>query len=604
MYILSISGHHHDATAALLKDGRVIAAIEEEKLTRIKRVGMNQCGGLPYKAIEYCLAAADLGIEDVDYVTYYLKPQRLLHRQYELNKRLAQGSSSELSDRNAASFHEFRDRMRTRRLIKRLLSESSKVVAVDHQLAHASSSFYMSGFDRAAILALSGRGDLVTIATGIGAGGKIRLLNRIEFPNSLGWVYSLVTEYLGFQSNGEEHKTQWLSVTGEPEFLPAFGDLIRLDENDVPAVNTSYFAPSFGEPGEEPGKGPEPFSEAFYRRFGDCLRRKDLRFNGTRQYSLATGIEGLSGDLPTKPPAPGYRRNLAHSLQQRLEQVVLALAENVRLKLGVDALCLAGGVALNSLLVSKLERESGYKHVFVQPAAGNAGCSLGAALFLWHHQLNGGEAGPLEHLFFGPQYSDEEVKPVLDNSKLIYRCIVNDEKLLDEAVELLRIGNIVAWFQGRAEFGPRSLGARSILASPLQDYMKENLNLFVKHREAFCPFAASIPEERAGEFFESCGPLSAFLLTVSRVRDEKRQLIPAAWFANGLARVHTVSRKTNPIFWRLLNKFAERTGVPVLLNTSFNLFGEPIVCTPREAVRSYSCSGIDALVINRFILRK
>ncbi len=600
MYILSISGHHHDATAALLKDGRVIAAIEEEKLARVKRVGMNQCGGLPYKAIEYCLAEADLEIEDIDYVTYYLKPQRLLRRQYKLNERIAQGDALELSDRNAASVHEFRDRARTGRLIKRLLSESSKVVAVDHQLAHAASSFYMSGFDRAAILTLGGRGDLAPIATGIGEGGKIRLFNRIEFPNSLGWVYSLMTEYLGFQSNGGEHKTQWLSVTGEPEFLPAFGDLIRLDESGIPAVDASYFAPSFGEPGE----GPEPFSEAFYRRFGDQLRRKDRRFNGSRQCSWAERIEGLSAGSRTRPPASGYRRNLAHSLQQRLEQVVLALAENVRVKLGVNALCLAGGVALNSLLVSRLERESGYKRVFVQPAAGNAGCSLGAALFLWHHQLNGGDPSPLEHIFFGPQYSDEEVKPVLDNCKLIYRCIVSDEKLLDETVELLRKGDIVAWFQGRAEFGPRSLGARSILASPLQDYMKENLNLFVKHREAFCPFAASIPEERAEEFFESCGPLSQFLLTVSRVRDEKRSLIPAACFANGLARVHTVSRKTSPFFWRLLNKFAEKTGVPILLNTSFNLFGEPIVCTPREAVRGYSCSGIDALVINRFLLRK
>ncbi len=604
MYILSISGHHHDAAAALLKDGCVIAAIEEEKLARIKRVGMNQCGGLPYKAIKYCLAEAEIGIEDVDYVTYYLKPQRLLRRQYKLNERFARGSLSELGDRNAASVHEFRDRMWTRRLIKRLLSESSKVFAVDHQLAHAASSFYMSGFDRAAILTLGGRGDLTPIASGIGEGGKIRLFNRIEFPNSLGWVYSLVTEYLGFHSNGGEHKTQWLSVTGEPEFLPAFGDLIRLDKTGIPAVETSYFATSFEEPSEKPGEGPDPFSEAFYRRFGDCLRWKDRRFNGARRCSWVERIEDLSLESRIGPRAPSYCRNLAHSLQQRLEQVVLALAENVRLKSGVNSLCLAGGVALNSLLVSRLVRESGYKHVFVQPAAGNAGCSLGAGLFLWHHQLNGGEPHPLEHVFFGPQYSDEEVKPVLDNCKLIYRCIVSDEKLLGETVELLRKGNIVAWFQGRAEFGPRSLGARSILASPLQDYMKENLNLFVKHREAFCPFAASIPEERAGEFFESCGPLSRFLLTVSRVRDEKRHLIPAAYFASGLARVHTVSRKTNPLFWRLLNKFGEMTGVPILLNTSFNLFGEPVVCTPREAVRGYSCSGIDALVINRFLLRK
>jgi len=265
---------------------------------------------------------------------------------------------------------------------------------------------------------------------------------------------------------------------------------------------------------------------------------------------------------------------------------------------------MAGGVALNSLMVSRLERESGYRHIFVQPAAGNAGCSLGAALFLWHNQLNRGEPQKLERLFLGPEYSDEQVKPDFDNCKLAYRYIVSEEKLLEEVAELLRSGNIVAWVQGRAEIGPRSLGSRSVIASPLSAHMKENLNLFIKHRENYRPFAASVVEERADEFFEDCSPLSNFLLTVSRIKCDKRRVIPAAWFSDGLARVHTVSQKTNPLFWRLLNKFGEKTGVPVLLNTSFNLMGDPIVCSPREAVRSYCCSGIDALAINHFLLQK
>jgi len=295
---------------------------------------------------------------------------------------------------------------------------------------------------------------------------------------------------------------------------------------------------------------------------------------------------------------------MARSLQQRLEQTVLALAESVRREYRADALCLGGGVALNNLLISKLERESGYRHIFAQPAAGNAGCSLGAALHLWHNQLDQGEPEKLEHLFLGPGYSDQQVKPDLDNCKLAYRYIVSEEKLLEVVAELLYGGRVVAWVQGRAEFGPRSLGSRSILASPLQACMKENLNLFVKRRETYRPFAVSVTEEKAPEFFEGCSPLSNFLLTVSRVRNDKRRMIPAAWFSDGLARVHTVSRKTNPLFWRLLNKFGEKTGVPALLNTSFNLTGEPIVCAPREAVRGYSCSGIDALVINHFLLQK
>ncbi|MBI3951362.1 MAG: hypothetical protein HY314_13005 [Acidobacteria bacterium] len=598
MYILGISGQYRDAAAALIRDGQIIAALEEEKLARIKHIGIGQCGGLPYEGIRFCLETAGIGIEDVDYVTYYFEPWSSLRRQLHFNVKRARYSPTSTIHQSIASINELHERLRTQALIKRLLGDSSKVVDMDHQLAHAASSFYLSGFDRAAILVLSGVGDFVTIATGVGEGADIRLLDRIQFPTSLGWVYSLVTEYLGFRPNQEEHKTQWLSVTGEPEFLATFSDMIRLDQKGIPGINLSYFAPSLG--------GPDPFSEEFYRRFGDSLRCKDQRFkNGKNGSSLRDPIEGVNGpSAKAEQTASRYRQNVASSLQRRLEEVVLALAENLRLRLRADCLCLAGGVSLNSLLVSRLERDSGYQHVFVPPAAGNTGCSLGGALHLWHAQLGGRPTGPLRHVFIGPEYSDQQIKPVLDNCKLAYRYFTTEEKLLAEIVELLHQGRIVAWFQGRAEFGPRSLGARSILASPLHDYMKENLNLFVKHREDFRPFAASVPEERAVEFFEHHSPLSQFLLSVSRIRDEKRSLIPAAWFSDGLARVHTVSRKTNPLFWRLLNAFGAKTGVPVLLNTSFNLFGDPIVCTPREAVRSFYCSGIDALVINRFLLQK
>ncbi|MGH9876534.1 MAG: carbamoyltransferase family protein [Nitrososphaerales archaeon] len=597
MYILGISGHQRDAAAALLKDGQVVAAIEEEKLVRVKHIGIGQCGGLPYEAIGYCLKSAGIVIDDLDYVTYYHNPRRLLNRQSRFQEKFIPENSPGAEDQKAASVNEYHSRLKTMHLIGRLASQRSKVVAVNHQLAHAAGSFYPSGFDRAAILILSGKGDHIAIAAGIGEGRKIRLLKRVEFPHSLGWVYSLVSEYLGFRANGGEHNTQWLSITGEPEYLPAFQDLMKIDQAGIPSVDLSYFA--------TPLQGPDPFSEKFYERFGDCLRRKDQRFNGgMKSPSWTDRIEELTGRQRAVFPATGYRRNLAHSLQQHLEHAVLALAESVRREHSADALCLAGGVALNSLLVSRLERESGYQRIFVPPAAGNAGCSIGGALFQWHNQLDQGRPEALEHVFLGPEYSDQEVKPVLDNCKLAYRYIVSEDKLLDEVSNLLYQGNIVAWFQGRAEFGPRSLGARSILASPLLAYMKENLNLYVKHREASRPFAASVPEERADDFFESCAPLSRFLLTVSRVRNDKRHLIPAAWFSDGMARVHTVSRKTNPLYWRLLNKFEEKTGVPVLVNTSFNLFGEPIVCTPREAVRSYYCSGIDALLINRFLIQK
>jgi carbamoyltransferase len=597
MYILGISGHQRDAAAALLKDGRVIAAIEEEKLVRVKRVGISQCGGLPYEAIGYCLESAGVGIDDIDYVTYDVKPRRLLNRQSKFHERFIPKNSPEAEDHKAASVNEYHDRMKSLHLIRRLSSQRSKVVAADHQLAHAASSFYLSGFDRAAILILGGKGDYTTIAAGIAAGRKIRLLKRVEFPNSLGWVYSLISDYLGFRTYGGENNTQWLSISGEPEFLLAFQDLLKIDAAGAPAIDLSYFSSSLQEAA--------PFSEKFYNRFGDCLRRKDQRFNGgAKSPSWTDLIDELTGRRKAAFPIDSYRRNLAHSLQKHLEHAVLALAESIRREYDADALCLAGGVCSNTLLISTLERESGYKHIFVPPAAGNAGCSVGAALFQWHNQLNQGRPEAMENVLLGPEYSDQEVKPVLDNCKLAYRYIISENKLLDEVSNLLHQGNIVAWFQGRAEFGPRSLGARSILATPLLAHMKENLNLFVKHRETSRPFAASVPEERAEEFFENCGPLSKFLLAVSRVRDDKRRLIPAAWFSDGMARVHTVNRKTSPLYWRLLNKFGEKTGVPILVNTSFNLFGEPIVCTPREAVRGFFCSGIDALVINNFLIQK
>ncbi len=597
MYILGISGHQRDASAALIKDGRILAAIEEEKLARVNRIGFSQSGGLPSQAIEYCLEAAGIGIDDLDYVTYDHKPHRLLKREFEFSRKFLSENDSEAINHQAASLCEFHDRMKTLRLIGQILNGRTKTIAVDHQLAHAASAFYPAGFDRAAILILGRKGDHISIAAGVGQGKHIRILKRIEFPHSLGWVYSLITEHLGFRANGGEHHMQWLSTTGEPEFISAFQDLIRIDPEGAPSIDLSFFNVSL--------RGPDHFSEKFYLRFGYSPDRANHRFGiGAKNASWAKLVEELAGRGGAALPANSYRRNMAHSMQQRLEQTVLALAESIRREHRVDALCLAGGVALNSLLVSRLERDSGYRHIFAQPAAGNAGCSLGAALFLWHNQLKRGEPEKLEHLFLGPEYSDQQIKPELDNCKLAYRYIVSEEKLLDEVAEMLCRGSIVAWVQGRAEFGPRSLGSRSILASPLLAHMKENLNLFVKHRETYRPFAASVIEEKAADYFDNCSRLSSFLLTVSRIRNDKRRVIPAAWFSDGLARVHTVSRKTNPLFWRLLNKFEEKTGVPVLLNTSFNLMGDPIVCGPREAVRSYCCSGIDALALNRFLLRK
>ena len=546
---------------------------------------------------------AGIGVEAVDAAVYDVQPRALLRRSIHLSGGTAYRDPSALVEQSLSGADEFRERIRSLQRLRQLLNDPAKVISIDHQLAHAASAFYPSGFDRAAIIVLSGRSDYVSIAVGIGEKEKVRIIDRVLFPHSLGWVYTQLTQHLGFGAVGEENKTRWLSLSGEPEFLHAFQELIRIDSRGFPSVNGAYF--NFSQPKAD------PLSSMFYEKFGHRSQSRDEGLMDWGKRSVWIEAVSRKAGLTTAGKVTGkgqldesYRCNMACSLQQRLEKVVLALADSVRQRVQADALCVAGGVALNSLLVSRLERDSGFKYVFVQPAAGNAGCSIGGPLYLWHKKSRLPSSEPWRHAFFGPDYSDRDVKPVLENCKLPYRYIDTAEKLVAELVELLCSGKIVAWFQGPAEFGARSLGARSILASPLQEYVKENLNVYIKHRELFRPFAASVTEERAGEFFENPGPLSQFLLSVSRIRSDQRDRLPGVWFADGLARVHTVNRRSHPLFWKLLDRFGQKTGVPILINTSFNLFGEPLVCSPRDAVRSFYCSGIDALAINHFLLQK
>jgi carbamoyltransferase len=598
MYILGVSGQHHDAAAALICDGRVVAAVEEEKLTQFGRAGLDLSGGLPYESIRYCLRTAGIGIEDVDCVAYYSKPGNSTRRNLNFGVRQAYANALASIPRDIAGIKELREDLRTQGRSSRRVGWRPKLVPIDHQVAHAASAFYLSGFDRAAILVAGGIGDFVTIATGVGEGGAIRILDRIEFPTSLGWIYSIITGHIGFRQR-QEHKTQWLSVYGEPEFLASFRDMVKTGKRGIPSINMDYLAPL--------GRL-DPLSDRFHKRFGGLLRSSH-RFptEGSRQTAWASrgSPAALEAEALDKGSAvAAYRRNIACSLQCRLEEVIVAMSENLRARTGMDALCLAGGVAFNSLMNSRLAVQSGFKHIFVPPAPGNTGSGLGAALYTWRSRFQGRRTDALDNDYLGPEFSDQEIKSVLDNCKLSYGYLMTEERVIDETAELIIRGLIVGWFQGRAEFGPRSLGARSLLATPTQAFVAENLNRFVKHREDFRPFAVSVPEEDAGTFFEGCNGLSKFLQGVARVRKDKRSLIPSAWFGDGLARVHTVSKTANPLFFRLLKKLGERTGVPILLNTSFNLLGKAMVCTPRDAVQTFYCSGIDALAISRFMLSK
>jgi carbamoyltransferase len=574
MNILGISGQERDAAAALVQDGRVVAAIEEEKLTRIRHIGMNYAGGLPFRAIEFCLDRARIGFDKIDCVAYYLEPHKRFHREIAFNSSRAIKAADNIEEFPpyfVEGLNDLKQRLKTRRLAEARLAADAKFIEVPHQLAHGASAFYSSGFERAAVISVDNKGDMTSTALMTGSGAQLRVDAEAQFPNSIGMIYSAVTAALGFDADGDWHKTMWLAPTGKPEFLEVFADLLRVDEHGLPVVNTDYVDLPFG--------GTPSLSSHFFERAELVPRRKDE--------SIAQ-----------------KHRDLAASAQRRVEGVLCEMARVHRERTGEENLCLAGGVALNSLANSAVERGAGFKRLFVQPAAGNAGCSIGAALYVWHQVMGNRErVYEMEHAFLGPRFTDDAIKGVLDNCKLAYEYSLTEDKLTGEVARQLAQGKIVGWFRGAMEFGPRSLGARSILASPMTEMMRDNLNAFIKHREEFRPFCAAVPEERTEEFFEASA-LNDFLQGVSRIKENKRHLVPAAVFGDGLVRVHSVSRKTNGSFWKLLTKFGEAGGVPVLLNTSFNLFGEPVVSTPREAVRGFYCSGIDCLAIENFLIKK
>ena len=422
----------------------------------------------------------------------------------------------------------------------------SEIVVVEHHLAHAASAFYASPFEQATVLTLDHAGDLRCGARWQASGSQIHLEKEWYFPDSLGRLYRAVTELIGYRAGADEHKVQWLSTSGDDSLTPLFDEILA----DSPRLDASFF--------DSRGS----FSVKFFERVRDVSH-------------------------PT----------LARGLQKAIERTVLDLAGEG------ENLCLAGGLFYNALLVEALEKSGRWKNVFVQAAAGNAGTALGAVYHAWHHVRHHTRRAGSGSLLLGPSYGAEEIKQVLENCKLRFQYLRSTDELLATAVEMLGDHKIVAWMHGRMEFGPRALGDRRILASPLDAYSTENLNVFIKHRESFRKFAASVPAEVASEYFDA-GPNARHLATVGRVRPKYRKTFESAILGEDIVRVHTVSEADNPLFHRLLHEAGKATGLPVLYNTSFNLFGDPLVSTPRDAVRSFYSSGIDALFVGNFLLEK
>jgi carbamoyltransferase len=519
MKIVGLGGLLNSAACALVVDGHLAAAIEEQKIAR-----QWTAGALPRASMQACLELARIEPAQVDCVA--------------LARPLGAGPG----------LHEQ----------LRSIFPNARLAVIEHHAAHAASAFYASPFREASVLTFDRSGDFRCGARYHGNGPRLRLETEYYFPDSLADLYSRATELLGFKPGADEHKVQWLSTAGSDRFVPLFRDLMMPGS---PRMNPAYFdASRIGHGG---------FGARFYE---------------------AIGIEEGEA-VPDKLSA-----DLAKGVQQSVEEKVIELAGEG------ENLCVAGGLFLNALLVSALERSGRWKNVFVQPVAGNAGTALGAALHAWHNALRNEQQIAEWDLLLGPSYTAEEIKQVLENCKLRFRYLTPDD-LIAQAIDHLHNDRIVAWMQGRMEFGPRALGNRSILASPLNPYSTENLNVYIKHREPFRKFAASVPAEVANEYFEA-GPNARFLSTVARVRPEHRKTFEAAILGDDYVRVHVVDKRENPIFHRLLLAAGEASKLPVLYNTSFNLFGDPLVCTPRDAVRSFYSSGVDALFVGNFLVSK
>ncbi len=577
MNILGINAYHGNASAAIVCEGRLVAAVEEERFNRVK-----YAAGFPAQSIRYCLKEAGLELKDVDHVAVPRNPYARLATKLFYAMRMP-------------SFA----RERAKVLVKftgipEALGQAfdtdpaklgAKFHRVEHHQAHLASAFFVSPFERAALLSADGLGDFASTMWGSGSGNRMKIDGAIAFPHSLGLFYSAVTQYLGFLKFGDEYKVMGLAAYGEAEQLEAFRDIVRAS-GDGFRLELEYFTHhrtgpemSWAEADKTPALG-KMFSEAMERRLGPKRNPED--------------------------PLEQRHRNLASSLQLRLEEIYLGMLQKLAQRTGLKAVCLAGGVAFNCVANGKIFDKTGFEQVYVHPAAGDAGLAVGAAYYVWHQKLGKPRAFVMDHAYWGPGYTREEIRRAIDanglgqNGSQIEELAEDD--LMQRTAAIIASGKILGWFQGRAEWGPRALGNRSIVADPRRPEMKEVLNQRIKHREMFRPFAPSILAESTGEWFEKSYP-SPFMTLAYSVRPEKREEIPAPTHVDGTGRLQTVTRDANPRYWNLIKAFEQLTGVPVVLNTSFN-DNEPIVCRPEEALDCFQRTQMDALVLGDFLITR
>jgi carbamoyltransferase len=578
MIILGINAYHPNASAAIVVDGKLIAAVEEERFNRVK-----YAAGLPVEAVRFCLAQAGVGLGEVDHVVIPRDPWARVGTKLRFALRMPRFAlnRSKVMVRSAGIKEDLADALGVSRETFR-----AQLHRIEHHRAHLASTFHVSPFDTAVVLSADGLGDFASAMWATGEGTNVRQMGSVVFPHSLGIYYTALSQYLGFLRFGDEFKVMGLAAYGEPAYLDAFRKIVHTHPTNFFRLNLDYF---------------------IHQREGADMTWKDAGKTPEISPMFSAELEKLLGPArKANEPVEKRHRDIAASLQARLEEVLLAHIAALAKSTGQKNLCLAGGVAFNCVANGKIFDASSFERVYVQPAAGDAGLAVGAAYAVYHEVLGKPRSFTMEHAGWGPGFAPQDVGRLIATRNLSNGDLKIDEfpeeLMLQETAKHIAAGKVIGWFQGRAEWGPRALGNRSILADPRRADMKDILNQRIKHRETFRPFAPSVIEEATGDFFERTDP-SPFMTFAYPVRPEKRSVIPAPTHVDGTARLQTVSRQHHPLYWRLIREFGNQTGVPVLLNTSFNE-NEPIVCRLEEALDCFLRTKMDVLVLGNHILEK
>jgi len=576
MYILGLNAYHADSSAAIFKDGKMIAATEEERFRRQKH-----WAGFPSMAVQFCLKEAGISLSQVDHIAIGRDPSA------KMNKKLLF-----LLKNPGGGFNAVLDRLKNARKVASLEEEffqldstvdkaviKNKIHQVEHHRSHLASAFFASPFEESALLSIDGSGDFTTTMTGIGKGNQIEVLESVDFPHSAGLFYTAFTQLLGFPHYGDEYKVMGLAPYGEPKYVDKLKEVLLFGDNGLFTLNLKYFRSaksgiiSYGDD-HIPVVAPL-YSEALVEKFG-AVRKKD-------------------------EPLSQYHKDMAASIQRVTEELIFHILNHLQKKTGLNNICIAGGVAQNSVANGKLTRNTGFKNVYIPSAGHDAGISMGAALYVYNQIKQQPRSEPIWSAYTGSRFTNDEIEQYLQSRNITYKRYADDE-LYEKVADQLIDAGVVGWFNGRAEFGPRALGARSILADPRRTDAKDLLNAKIKRRESFRPFAPSILKEYVSEYFEVTDEVP-FMEKVFPIKKEKQALIPAVTHADGTGRLQTVDKVVTPRYYKLIETFGKKTGVPILLNTSFNE-NEPIVNSPHDALECYLRTNMDMLVLENCVITR